>query len=44
MGNGSYVYKEGDMSHEELYLKKRLVTFVKELSHAYGFYSGDETS
>lgn len=32
-GNGSYVYKESDMSQDELYLKKHMTTFIKELSH-----------
>lgn len=30
MGNGCYVYKEDDLFQEDLYLKKRLMGFVKE--------------
>lgn len=33
MRNDMYVYKEGDISLEEIYMKKQLVTFIKELDH-----------
>lgn len=35
-----YVYKESDMSHKELYLKKQLVIFFKELGYVGGFSLG----
>lgn len=35
--NELYVYKESDMWHKELYLKKQLVTFFKELGYVGGF-------
>lgn len=38
--NGSYVYNESDMYQEEHYLKKRLVTFVKELGMLEGLLFG----
>lgn len=40
--NGLYVYKVSDISQEEIYLKKRITTFFKELS--YGVFSQDEAS
>lgn len=33
MGNGLYVYKTGNISQEELYLKRIIVNFVKELGY-----------
>lgn len=44
MGNGPYIYKEGDLSKDELYLRKQLVTFVKGLDHFGGVIPSDETS
>lgn len=44
MGNGSYVYKESNMSKEELYLEKRLISFFKELGYAKGDVLRDEIS
>lgn len=37
-GNGLYVYKEDDLSQEEIYLIRRRTAFVKELG-----YVGDTT-
>lgn len=44
MGNESYVYKEDDLSQKELYLKKQLVTFFKELSYVGGAILWDGSS
>lgn len=41
-GYGSYIYKENDFYHEELYLKKQLITFFKELGYARGVVPQDE--
>lgn len=43
-GNGLYVYKENDLSPKELYLKKRLTTFIKELGYVRGVVPRDEIS
>lgn len=43
MGNGSHVYKESDLSQEELYLKKeQLASFFKELRYVGGIFSRDK--
>lgn len=39
MGNALYVYKEEDLSQEELYQKKWLVSFIKDLGYLEGWYS-----
>lgn len=44
MGNGSYIYKEEDLSQNELYLKKQLVAFSKELGYVKGIVPQDESS
>lgn len=42
MGNKLYVNKEDDMLQEDLYLKKQLVGFVKELCYIKGVTPQDE--
>lgn len=44
MENGSYIYKESGMSQKEIYLKKRLITFFKELGYIGGVIPLDEAS
>lgn len=36
-GNGSYIYKENNPSREDLYLKKWLIIYFKELGYAESF-------
>lgn len=42
--NMSYVYKEDDLSYEELHLKKHLVMFFKELGYVSGVLHLNESS
>lgn len=44
LGNELYVYKGDDISREELYLKKRMVSFVKDLGYPRGVTPQDEAS
>lgn len=44
IGNGSYIFNKIGLSNEEIYLKKWLVTFVKELGREEGVIPYDETS
>lgn len=43
MENELYVYKEDGLSQENLYLKKRLVGFVKKLGYPLGCYSSGQS-
>lgn len=36
IGNGLYIYKEDDFSQKELYLKKKLMSFAKDLGYTKG--------
>lgn len=36
MGNNMYVYQENDITTEALYLKKKLVAFIKDLGYFRG--------
>lgn len=38
-----YIYKESDMSQEEIYLNKRFITFFKELGYVRGIIPRDES-
>lgn len=42
--NGSYVYKESDLYQYELYLKKKMPTFIKELGYIRGVITNDKNS
>lgn len=42
--NGSYVYKESDLYQYELYLKKNMPTFIKELGYIGGVITNDKNS
>lgn len=44
MGNGLYVYKDDDLSQEDMYLNKCLMGFVKELGDLGGVTSQNEAS
>lgn len=44
MGNRLYVYKRDSLSREELYLKKCLMSFIKDLSYPGGVIPWDEAS
>lgn len=43
-GNGLYAYKGDDLSQEELYLKMRLKSFVKDQGYPRGVNPQDETA
>lgn len=42
MGNEVYIYKGQDLSHKELYSKKRLTNFVKDMGYLGGVTPQDE--
>lgn len=44
MGNELYVYREDDLSQEEIYLKKLLVAFSIELGNVWGVIPQGESS
>lgn len=44
MGNELYVYREDDLSQEEIYLKKLLVAFSIELGYVWGVIPQGESS
>lgn len=44
IGNELHVYKGGNLSHEDLYLKKSTICFIKELGYPVSITPRDEAS
>lgn len=44
MGNGLYIYKWDDIYHMDIYLKKQLMSFIRELAYHEGITPCDKAS